>query len=378
MNKLEMHGRLGDVTWQSPQLKVMCCELARPGYNAGRAHEFLDHEKVLHSKVSILAGLVRKSKRLVIYAGAGLSTASGIRDYATRKDGVVSKDEHALKQPASPYSAKPNFGHKAIAALCNAGFLWRFVQQNHDGLPQKAGVPQHVMNEIHGAWFDPSNPVVMMGGNLREDLFEDLLECERQADLVLALGTSLCGMNADRVVTTCAKKARLKDYSSTVYGSVIIGLQRTVLDKDSSVRIFATINRAMELLLESLSTDVIPLGVSSSTEGTHRPLGSDVEVFSVPYDENGCINSSGARRLWDLTDGSTHRVTLGPYKDSKAVVLGKNEDGHYNLSVSVSHPINGATCEVKCVIGDWWVVEAVAGKVKYIPTVSCTEPGSHE
>ena len=32
--------------------------------------------------------------------------------------------------------------------------LHRLVQQNHDGLPQKAGVQQELMNEIHGSWFD--------------------------------------------------------------------------------------------------------------------------------------------------------------------------------------------------------------------------------
>lgn len=28
--------------------------------------------------------------------------------------------------------------------------------------PRKAGFPQEALNEIHGAWFDPSNPVVPM------------------------------------------------------------------------------------------------------------------------------------------------------------------------------------------------------------------------
>ena len=27
-----------------------------------------------------------------------------------------------------------------------------WVQQNHDGLPQKAGFPQWLLNEIHGSW----------------------------------------------------------------------------------------------------------------------------------------------------------------------------------------------------------------------------------
>ena len=37
------------------------------------------------------------------------------------------------------------------------------------------------MNEIHGSWYDPSNPVVMMSGQLREDLFAQLLEWQAKA-----------------------------------------------------------------------------------------------------------------------------------------------------------------------------------------------------
>jgi hypothetical protein len=38
------------------------------------------------------------------------------------------------------------------------GLLHGWVQQNHDGLPQKAGFPQERINEIHGSWYDPGNP----------------------------------------------------------------------------------------------------------------------------------------------------------------------------------------------------------------------------
>jgi len=62
------------------------------------------------------------------------------------------------------------------------------------------------INEIHGAWFDPSNPVVPMNGSLRDDLMDWLLVEEQKADLVLTMGTSLCGMNADRVVRTSSEK----------------------------------------------------------------------------------------------------------------------------------------------------------------------------
>ena len=110
-----------------------------------------------------------------------------------------------------------------MTALHKAGFLKHWIQQNHDGLPQKAGFPQRDLNEIHGAWYDPSNPVVMMSGQLRSDLFEWLLQWERQADLVLTLGTSLSGMNADRMVVAAA----MRQQASKGQGAVIVSLQRT-------------------------------------------------------------------------------------------------------------------------------------------------------
>merc|ERR1712078_397048 len=99
----------------------------------------------------------------------------------------------------SPYEAQPTFTHRALVALHEAGLVRYWVQQNHDGLPQKAGLPQSAINEIHGAWYDPSNPVVAMNGSLRSDLFKEMLEWEEKTDLTLSMGTSMCGMNSDRV-----------------------------------------------------------------------------------------------------------------------------------------------------------------------------------
>lgn len=46
-------------------------------------------------------------------------------------------------------------------------------------LPQKSGFPQEKINEIHGAWFDPSNPVVQFSGQLRGDLFNQMIAVEK-------------------------------------------------------------------------------------------------------------------------------------------------------------------------------------------------------
>mmetsp|Transcript_53606 Transcript_53606/g.144375 ORF Transcript_53606/g.144375 Transcript_53606/m.144375 type:complete len:102 (+) Transcript_53606:3-308(+) len=82
-----------------------------------------------------------------------------------------------------------------------------WVQQNHDGLPQKAGYPQESINEIHGSWFDPSNPVVLYSGTLRSELCEDMVDLADTSDLTLVMGTSLTGLNADQVAKKPAKRS---------------------------------------------------------------------------------------------------------------------------------------------------------------------------
>merc|ERR1719502_1378741 len=114
--------------------------------------------------------------------------------------------------------------------------LKHWIQQNHDSLPQKAGYPQHALNEIHGSLHDPANPIVPYEGTLRDDLFEWLHEWQSRADLVLALGTSLSGFNCDSVAAAAAAKA----------GLVIVNLQRTQYDAACSLRIFAKIDDVME------------------------------------------------------------------------------------------------------------------------------------
>merc|ERR1719343_1938209 len=92
--------------------------------------------------------------------------------------------------------AQPTLSHYVMAALNKRDVLHGWVQQNHDGLPQKAGYRQEDINEIHGSWFDPSNPVVKYSGTLRSDLCEDMENQADTADLVIVLGTSLTGLNA--------------------------------------------------------------------------------------------------------------------------------------------------------------------------------------
>jgi len=155
-------------------------------------------------------------------------------------------------------------------------YLQYYVQQNHDGLPQKSGFPQYKMNEIHGAWFDPSNPVVQFSGKLRSDLFKEMLEWENKADLCITLGTSLSGMNADRCANTPAKKS----LKGEALGTVLINIQKTNLDAKCVIRIWAKIDDAFKILAKELDLEIKEQKVP--TFDSHK--------FIVPYDIKGKYN----------------------------------------------------------------------------------------
>ena len=60
-----------------------CDADARPGYSTRKAHEYMDEDSVLLEKVKCLATMIKKSKNFLVYTGAGISTSSGIDDYAS-------------------------------------------------------------------------------------------------------------------------------------------------------------------------------------------------------------------------------------------------------------------------------------------------------
>jgi len=113
------------------------------------------------------AELFRKSKRVVVLTGAGISTPSGIPDFRSEGTGLWSNDEPMEVASLSTfrtyperffkwfrplagqiYNAKPNPAHYAFSELEKAGMGQTIVTQNIDFLHQKAG-SSHVV-EMHG------------------------------------------------------------------------------------------------------------------------------------------------------------------------------------------------------------------------------------
>lgn len=115
-----------------------------------------------------LSHLLRASRRVLIFSGAGISTESGIPDFRS-PGGLWSKiqpiyfqefvaSEHTRREAwrrrfsnADGWvGAKPNRGHYAVAELVRSGRASAVVTQNVDNLHQVSGVPEEKVIELHG------------------------------------------------------------------------------------------------------------------------------------------------------------------------------------------------------------------------------------
>jgi NAD-dependent deacetylase len=121
-----------------------------------------------NEKVQRLAELIETAQRILVFTGAGISTASGIPDYRgpegvwnTRRpvfyqDFMRSAEarrtywQQKLEDHAEFGSASPNATHEAVATLEEAGKIELVVTQNVDGLHAAAGTSLARLVEIHG------------------------------------------------------------------------------------------------------------------------------------------------------------------------------------------------------------------------------------
>ena len=189
-----------------------------------------------------LTELLRGSKKMLLFTGAGISTGSGIPDFRgpegvwKRRQPVYYHDfmrseaarvEHwdfKLEGWPAFRDARPNATHEAIARLERAGKVLAVVTQNIDGLHARAGTSAERLIELHGTnsfvecqtcgrrsdpephfeYFRKTRrpPVCECGGflkpatisfgqNLRNEDLERAEAAAKAADLVVALGSTL-------------------------------------------------------------------------------------------------------------------------------------------------------------------------------------------
>jgi len=115
-----------------------------------------------------LVDSLRAARRVLVFCGAGISTASGIPDFrgpngVWRRRRPVYYDEFMASEDArieywdfkletweAYRHAEPNGAHRAIADLEAAGKVLAVVTQNIDGLHRRAGTSASKLVELHG------------------------------------------------------------------------------------------------------------------------------------------------------------------------------------------------------------------------------------
>ncbi|HKT52129.1 MAG TPA: Sir2 family NAD-dependent protein deacetylase [Candidatus Angelobacter sp.] len=189
--------------------------------------------------------LVSRARRIVALTGAGISTESGIPDFRGPK-GVWTLNPKAeklsdiryymadpevrrlawqerLAHPA--WTAKANAGHMALVEMEKNGRLHALITQNIDGLHQRAGNSLQKVIEVHGTvhevrcmnchWRGPmqatlervrageedpdcrscggilKSATISFGQGLDPQIIDRALQAAEEADLLIAIGTSL-------------------------------------------------------------------------------------------------------------------------------------------------------------------------------------------
>jgi NAD-dependent deacetylase len=191
---------------------------------------------------SRLVERLHASQRILVFSGAGVSTASGIPDFRgpggvwTRRRPVYYDEFLASEAARVEYwdykletweiyqHARPNDLHHALVALERSGKVVSIVTQNVDGLQRRAGTSPGLLVELHGtdllvecqrchATSDPSphfarfkatrrppccacggvlkSATISFGQSLRPTDLDRAAAAAVEADLVLALGSTL-------------------------------------------------------------------------------------------------------------------------------------------------------------------------------------------
>lgn len=121
-------------------------------------------------RIDCAVDLIMKSKSIVVFTGAGVSTESGIPDYRTHeihwkqydsshfryeKFSVSEESRQKYWQMSQDFylvikQARPNMAHLAMTEFEKLGKLTGIITQNVDRLHHKAGVSAEKIIEIHG------------------------------------------------------------------------------------------------------------------------------------------------------------------------------------------------------------------------------------
>ena len=250
--------------------------------------------KNTYELASEVAGLIKESKRLIVFSGAGISTESGIPDFRG-PGGIWQKfdpDDFTYQKFINDAAARrsqwqlfrqlattvePNPAHYAVAALHRMGKLDCVVTQNIDNLHQSAGVPEEKVLELHGSMREMvclscgrrystaqvigrleteevpdceqcrgilKPDVVFFGEQLPQGIFNKAAERAGRCDLLIAIGSTL----------TVYPAAYIPEYALDAGAKlVIINLSSTPLDKQAAVLAQAKAGEFMTQVMQKIN-----------------------------------------------------------------------------------------------------------------------------
>ena len=239
---------------------------------------------------------LQAAQHILVFCGAGVSTASGIPDFRgpngvwTRRrpvqyaeflasdDARVEYWDYKLESWDVYQRARPNAVHDSIVALERAGKIASVVTQNVDGLHRRAGTSPAMLVELHGtdllvecqschATSEPAahfasfqatrrppmcgcggvlkSATISFGQSLRASDLERAAAAAMKADLVLALGSTLSVYPAASIPLLAAER-----------GTPYVVVNRGMTEHDD--------HPAVTLRLDGDVTEIVPAAVDEA------------------------------------------------------------------------------------------------------------------
>lgn len=316
----------------------LCQRQVRRSVLKRKQEEVIDDADELKNKIRQLAVAVKQANHLVVYTGAGISTAASIPDYRG-PNGVWTQLQKGRTVSSSDLSkAEPTLTHMCIRMLHKEKMVKHVVSQNCDGLHLRSGLPRNALSELHGNMFievctacspvreyvrlfdvtertslhrhgtgrrcshccgDLRDTIVHFGerGTLEQPLnWKGAAEAAEMADVILCLGSSLkvlkkyaCLWCMNRPVS---KRPKL----------YIVNLQWTPKDDLAMLKINGKCDDVMSLLMEELNFEIPMYNraedpiLSVATPLQPEEVDShNREVIAPPHGKQDCSADPGGR-----------------------------------------------------------------------------------